>query len=119
VDGYVKREKLRFSRGKDTPERHAQYLSKMAAESGNRFRVFGNMTWTKEKGWLEEDLFALEKTFTLSPPSAGKLFFCQYGLGDFSGREVMMAIETHHYVVYRGELQESPYLKGFLRHGPR
>lgn len=102
--------RLYVSRGMDTPKRHARYISELAAQSGGRIRIFGDMTWTKAKGWVVKDLRELEEIVNLSPVKArGILFLCQYALNSFSGEEAMLAIETHSHSIYRGELKENPY----------
>jgi transcriptional repressor of dcmA and dcmR len=102
--------RLCVSRGMDTPESHARYIAELAAQSVGRIRIFGDMTWTKAKGWVAKDLRELEEIVNLSPVKArGILFLCQYALNRFSGEEAMLAIETHSHSLYRGELKENPY----------
>ncbi|MFZ3047234.1 MAG: MEDS domain-containing protein [Desulfatirhabdiaceae bacterium] len=104
--------RLCVSRGMDTPASHARYISELAAQSVGRIRIFGDMTWTKEKGWVAKDLRELEEIVNLSPVKArGILFLCQYALNRFSGEEAMLAIETHSHCLYRGELRENMFLQ--------
>ena len=109
VERFKKFGKLHFSRGMDTPKRQTRYISEMAAQSGKRFRIFGDMTWTKAKGWRAEDLGGLEETLSISTLSRDMLILCQYALGSFTGKEAMMAIETHSHSIYRGALKQNPY----------
>lgn len=109
VEKFKESGKLHFSRGMDTPQRQRRYIAEMAAQSGKRFRIFGDMTWTQAKGWRTEDLRRLEEACDLSPPPRDLLFLCQYALDSFMGKEVMMAIENHSHSIYRGALNENPY----------
>jgi excisionase family DNA binding protein len=104
--------KLHLSQGLDSPERHTKYLLALAAQSGGRFRVFGDMTWTRHKGWTTEDLARLEETMSHLPQARGSLFLCQYALESFSGKEIMMAMETHSHSIYRNRIIENPYSGG-------
>ncbi len=102
--------RLYVSCGMDTPKRYARYISELAAQSVGHLRIFGDMTWTKAKGWVAKDLRELEEIVNLSSVKArGILFLCQYALNSFSGEEAMLAIETHSHSLYRGELKENPY----------
>jgi transcriptional repressor of dcmA and dcmR len=101
--------KLFFSRGMDSPDGQVRYISEMTSRSGGRFRIFGDMTWTQAKSWRETDLRRLEEACSLSPLPRDMLFLCQYPLGSFTGKEVMMALETHSHSIYRGELRPTPY----------
>lgn len=103
--------KLRLTEGMDNPTGMAAYISGVAADCTGRFRVFGDMTWAKSKGWPLAVLRELEEMSNGSPASTGKLFLCQYDLEIFSGMAAMMAVETHGYTIYRGEIRESPYFK--------
>ncbi len=67
------------------------------------------MTWTQARGWGEADLRKLEEASGISPPPKDTLLFCQYPLDSFTGREVMMALETHSHSIYQGVLQPTPY----------
>ena len=113
VERFKKFGKLHFSRGMDSPQRQRQYISEMAAQSGKRFRIFGDMTWTQAKGWRTEDLRGLEEACSLSPFPTDMLILCQYALGSFTGKEVMMAIENHSHSIYRGALKQNPYRQEF------
>ena len=104
--------KLVFSGGMKTPGRQARMLADLAASTGRGFRIFGDMTWTKAKGWQPEQLHRFEEAVNRTPIiSAGMLFLCQYKLESFTGEETMMAIETHSHNIYRGQLKENPYLQ--------
>lgn len=48
--------RLCVGRVMDTPESHARYISELPAHSIGRIRIFGDMTWTKAKGWGAKDL---------------------------------------------------------------
>jgi transcriptional repressor of dcmA and dcmR len=109
VSRFVKSSNLHFSNGELTPRGQAEYLSQIAGSSRRRIRVFGDMTWTKDKRWRSEDLRKLEEKVNITPINS-MLFFCQYKLGRFSGKEAMLAIETHSHYIYRSLLKESPYL---------
>jgi transcriptional repressor of dcmA and dcmR len=104
--------KLHLSQGLDSPERHTKYLLGLAAQSGGRFRAFGDMTWTRHKGWTTEDLARLEETMSHLPQAGGSLFLCQYALKIFRGKEIMMAMETHSHNIYRDRIIENPYSGG-------
>ena len=109
VEKFKESGKLHFSRGMDTPQRQRRYIAEMAAQSGKRFRIFGDMTWIQAKGWRTEDLRGLEEACNLSPSPRDLLFLCQYVLDSFTGKQVMMAIENHSHSIYRGVLKENPY----------
>lgn len=104
--------KLTVSGGMKTPSEQARILTDIATSAGRGFRIFGDMTWTKAKGWRPEQLHRFEEAVNQSPIlSAGMLFLCQYKLECFTGEETMMAIETHSHNIYRGQLKENPYLQ--------
>jgi transcriptional repressor of dcmA and dcmR len=109
IERFQQSGKLHLSRGLDSPEHHTQYLLALAAQSGGRFRVFGDMTWTRHKGWTTGDLARLEETMSHLPQARGSLFLCQYALASFSGKEIMMAMETHSHSIYRDRIIENPY----------
>jgi excisionase family DNA binding protein len=100
--------RLNFSHGMDTPLEQARQIEDMAGSSQNRFRIFGDMTWAKDKGWLMNDLHELEKRVNMSQ-TKGMLFLCQYKLDRFSGEEAMMALENHSHHLYKGALKASPF----------
>jgi excisionase family DNA binding protein len=108
VRRFLKSSNLHFSNGEATPQKQAEYLSRIAGSSQRRLRVFGDMTWTMDKRWRSEGLRELEEKVNISPVT-NMLFLCQYKLGRFSGKEAMLAIETHSHYVYRSLLKESPY----------
>ena len=111
---YIKKSQFIFNQGVDDPLRQASYIAALASKSGKPFRVLGEMSWAKEKGWSANDLRALEETVNTSLNAGGTLFLCQYPLERFSGQEAMMAIETHSHTVFRKELKESPYYHKLL-----
>jgi hypothetical protein len=92
----------------DTPLEQARQIADAAGSSQNRFRIFGDMTWAKDKGWLMNDLHELEKRVNMSQ-TKGMLFLCQYKLDRFSGEEAMMALENHSHHLYKGALKASPF----------
>jgi len=106
--------KLHLNRGMRTSDGHMEYLMKLAAQYEGGFRVFGDMTWTKEKGWSAETIIRFEETVNRSTRPGRSLLFCQYPLESFTGTEIMMAIETHTHHIYRGRIQENPYNEGFV-----
>ena len=99
---------LFFSGGMDSPARQAAHIAELATGSGKRFRVLGEMSWAKNKGWSVDTLRELEETENTALNGLGTLFLCQYPLEHFSGQEAMMAIETHSHTVFRKELKERP-----------
>lgn len=101
--------RLHFSQGLDTPQAMMTYISQIVASSQGRFRLFGDMTWVKERGWSLDTTRQLEEMDKGSPEASGRLFLCQYSLAVFSGQEAMMAAETHRHTLYKGTIQESPY----------
>lgn len=111
---HIKKSQFIFNQGMDDPLRQAAYIAALASKSGKLFRVLGEMSWAKKKGWSVNDLRALEETVNTGLNAGGTLFLCQYPLEHFSGQEAMMAIETHSHTVFRKELKESPYFKRTL-----
>ena len=105
VDDLVRRGRLHLSRGMNDPAAMVTYIAGVAAKSAGAFRAFGDMTWTHAKGWT----LSPETTEEAAPVSAGRLLLCQYSLDSFSGAAAMMAVETHGYTVYKGQLIESSY----------
>jgi len=100
---------LNLSQGAETPGRQTRRLLGLAERTDRRVRVFGDMTWTKDKGWRLADLGRLEDALNHSPIPGSCLFLCQYALDRFTGREIMMAMETHTHSLYRGQIRETPY----------
>jgi len=100
---------LHICKGLDTPQTMFACISQKIAMAKSRFRLFGDMTWVKERGWGLETTRQLEEMGNSLPATPGRLFLCQYPLSRFSGQELMMAVETHRYTVHKGALQESPY----------
>jgi transcriptional repressor of dcmA and dcmR len=106
--------KLHLSLGLDSPELQEKYLQVLSAQAGGRFRVFGDMTWTRKKGWTTEDLSQFEKNVPDPRHAGGCLFLCQYTLDHFQGKEIMMALETHTHSIYSGRIIENPYSGSIL-----
>ncbi len=100
---------LHLSPGAETPEEQTRRLLGLAENNDRGFRVFGDMTWTQDKGWRMADLGRLEAALNHSPMPGRCLFLCQYSLDHFTGREIMMAMETHTHSLYRGQIRETPY----------
>ncbi len=100
---------LHFSQGRNSPDLQRKYLSDLAAGVKGRFRVFGDMTWTHGKNWRAEDLCRLEESMHRTDDIENGMFLCQYALDRFTGKEVMMALETHSHYLYRGTLNENPF----------
>ena len=111
VERFRRRNMLHLSEGMDNPEMQAAFISETASSSNGRFRLLGDMLWTKNKGWPLEAIRDLEEMAPSSLAAAGKLFLCQYYLGGVSGQETMMALETHSYAIFKGKLWRSPYLR--------
>jgi len=101
--------KLHLSEGMDTPASQAEHTALVAAAARGRFRVFGDMSWTKQKSWSLESLRELEEIADTAAGSPGNLLLCQYPLASFSGMAAMMAVETHDYALYKGMLMERPW----------
>ena len=101
--------RLHFSQGRNSPDLQRKYLSDLAAGVKGRFRVFGDMTWARGKNWRTEDLYRLEKSMHRTDDIEGGMFLCQYALDRFTGKEVMMALETHSHNIYQGRIQENPF----------
>lgn len=110
-DNLLKKGKLHLSEGMDTPASQAEYIAQIAAVSRGRFRVFGDMSWAKQKGWSLESLRELEAMAGVDAGLPGNLLFCQYPLENFSGMTAMMAVETHDYAIYKGVLMERPWAR--------
>ncbi len=101
--------RLHFSSGMASPQAQARWIMQMARAASGRFRIFGAMTWTQDRGWSGQELRELEGSFHhASEPLSDKLFFCQYDLERFSGAAIMMALETHSHSLYRGQLKATP-----------
>ncbi len=107
-DQLQKSGRLHFHSGMDTPLEQAKYIADVAGASEKRFRIFGDMTWAKEKGWGFDDLHQLETMVDMSQ-TKGILFLCQYKLSQFSGKEAMMALENHSHHFYKGALRKNPF----------
>lgn len=106
---FRKKGKLHLSEGMDTPASQAEHIAQVAAAARGRFRVFGDMSWTKQKGWSLERLRELEELAGTAAVPPGNLLLCQYPLASFSGVAAMMAVETHDCAIYKGMLMERPW----------
>lgn len=100
---------LHLSKGADTPRAMAALISQSMGAAKGRFRLFGDMTWVKEKQWRLEAIRQLEDMGNNFLNTPGRLYLCQYPLASFSGEELMMVAETHKYTLYKSALRESPY----------
>ena len=101
--------RLHISHGADDPPTMAAVISQTITNAKGRFRLFGDMTWVKEKKWQLKATRQLEEMGNTFPIIPGRLFLCQYPLAAFSGEELMMVAETHKYTLYKDAVQESPY----------
>ncbi|MGC8492790.1 MAG: MEDS domain-containing protein [Syntrophobacteraceae bacterium] len=111
VEDFRSRGKLRLSEGMESPADQLEFISRICSSADGRFRLLGDMLWTRAKGWTLEALRSLEEAASSGAAVAGKLFLCQYPLDDISGREAMMALETHTHAITGGALRESPYFR--------
>jgi excisionase family DNA binding protein len=102
----IRENRLIHGSGKQTPLEMAEYISSAAASARGRFRLIGDMSWTAQKNWSEENFRALEES-TNTRLSPGNLFLCQYSLTEFCGTQTMMALETHACAFYKGKLQKN------------
>lgn len=110
VETFIGSGRLRLRRGEKTPERQAASMERDLASAAGRIRLLGEMSWARQQGWTAQMLEQLESLTCRPHPTKG-LFLCQYPLDAFSGREVMMAVEKHAYIVYAGGVRESPYFQ--------
>jgi transcriptional repressor of dcmA and dcmR len=101
--------RLHISHGTDTPGGMAALISQTIVAAKGCFRLFGDMTWAREKQWSLKAIRQLEEMGNSSQDTPGRLYLCQYPLAVFSGEELMMAAETHKFTLYKGVLRESPY----------
>jgi len=111
VEELRRRSMLHLSEGMDSPVKQAAFISEVASSSNGRFRLLGDMLWTRNKGWPLEAIRDLEEMVPSCRAAGGKLFLCQYSLDAVSGHETMMALETHSHAIFRGKLWNSPYLR--------
>lgn len=98
--------KVLFSQGMEYPGDLIGHIEQISSSAQGRFRLLGDMSWTMEKGWTEEGLRTLEEMANRGARNRN-LFLCQYSLAEFSGRVIMMAVETHSHAIYKGRLKES------------
>lgn len=102
----IRQNRLIHSNGKKTPAQMTEYAALAAASSRDRFRLIGDMSWTADKKWSGGDIRTLEEN-TNARRDPGHLFLCQYGLDEFCGTDIMMALETHSCAIHRGKLRKS------------
>jgi transcriptional repressor of dcmA and dcmR len=102
-------ERLHISHGAGDPLSMATLISQTIAAAKGNFRLFGDMTWVKEKKWRLETTRQLEEMGNNFLSTSGCLYLCQYPLASFSGEELMMVAETHKYTLYKSLLRKSPY----------
>ncbi len=102
---------LRISEGMDNPAGQMEVITRHAGEASGGFRVFGDMLWTKNKGWSPSDIRELEERACTVPIVGANLLLCQYALPRFSAMTALMAMETHDFILYQGELAASPYVR--------
>lgn len=111
MEGFRRKNMLQFGEGMDNPIKQAAFISKVAGSCDSRFRLLGDMMWTRNKGWPLEAIRDLEEMAPPSHAAKGKFFLCQYPLNSLSGRETMMSLETHSHTIFRGVMKESPYFR--------
>jgi len=111
VEKFRRRNMLQLGEGMDNPAKQAAFISKVASSRDGRFRLLGDMLWTRSKGWPLEALRDLEEMAPPSHAAGGQFFLCQYPLNSLSGQETMMAFETHSHTIFRGEIRKSPYFR--------
>ncbi len=102
----VRENRLIHGSGKQTLVQMTEYISKAAASAQGRFRLIGDMSWTLQKKWSEENIRTLEE-ITNTRLCPGSLFLCQYSLAEFFGTQIMMALETHACALYKGKLKKN------------
>ena len=103
VQDLIRQNRLIHGTGRQTPEQMTALISRTAAAAKNRFRLVGDMSWTRIAGWSLEQTRALEES-TNTRLAPGLLFLCQYSLAEFSGIQTMMALETHAFSIYKNKL---------------
>jgi transcriptional repressor of dcmA and dcmR len=110
-DVHLRSGRLRASEGMDTPAGQMELITRHAKEASGGFRVFGDMLWTKNKGWSPSDIRELEECACKASIPGANLLLCQYVLSRFSAMTALMAMETHDFAFYQGELAASPYVR--------
>ncbi|NCO61625.1 MAG: hypothetical protein COZ70_06655 [Deltaproteobacteria bacterium CG_4_8_14_3_um_filter_51_11] len=100
--------RLLFSSGMDSPDDMVRHLASFI-EKQKRFRLVGDMVWALRRGWDINAFDRLERSAGLIPAAKGWTILCQYSLKDFSGAHIMMAAEYHDHIIYKGDLEKSPY----------
>jgi len=106
VSHSIRQGNLLFSQGMRHPADLIDQIEKVSSSARGRFRLIGDMSWALKKGWTEGQIRDLEE-MTNRGPRTGNLFLCQYNLGEFSGRAIMMAVETHSHAIHKGRIKES------------
>ncbi|HKJ97537.1 MAG TPA: MEDS domain-containing protein [Desulfotignum sp.] len=102
----VRKNRLIHGSGRQSLVQMTEYISKAAASAQGRFRLIGDMSWTLQKKWSEENIRTLEE-ITNTRLCPGSLFLCQYSLAEFFGTQIMMALETHACALYKGKLKKN------------
>ncbi|MDZ7641581.1 MAG: MEDS domain-containing protein [Desulfurivibrio sp.] len=102
----LQQNRLHCDEGRESLAELLAYLARITATIPGRFRLLGDMAWAGEKQWPLARLKQLEESTNTQLSRPGALFLCQYDLATCSGREAMMACETHHYAVYQGRLTQ-------------
>jgi len=67
--------RLHLSHGMDTPQAMAAYIGQTISAAQGHFRLFGDMTWVKDKGWSLESLRELEEMSSSVLAADGRIFF--------------------------------------------
>lgn len=103
IPGLTGQGRLHHAGGAKRPAEQWALISRIAASARGRFRLIGEMSWTKHNGWRTEQIRSLEDHAN-HHLRKGSLCLCQYALRECSGEETMMAVETHQFVIYRGSI---------------
>lgn len=99
--------RLHCDEGRESLADLLAYITRITASVPGRFRLLGDMAWAREKCWPLARLKRLEESTNTQLSRPGALFLCQYDLAACSGREAMMACETHQYAIYQGRLTQN------------
>ncbi|WP_028325482.1 MEDS domain-containing protein [Desulfatirhabdium butyrativorans] len=100
--------RLHVRSGRPSVGDQIEMITDIACNTSGRFRLFGEMSWTLERGWSFDQIRQLESA-AQARIRPGALLLCQYPLSQFSAQVAMTAIELHDHLLYRGVLKESPY----------
>lgn len=99
---------LHVRSGQSSVGEQIEMITDIACNVPGRFRLFGEMSWTREQGWSFDQIRQLEIA-AQERIRPGALLLCQYPLSQFSAQVAMVAIEHHDHLLYQGVLKESPY----------